>query len=59
MKIRVAWRALPEARAWILASTALLVLCSLPGSAWSEAENPWGAYLDYGYVYSSAQPEAP
>ena len=58
MKIPVAWRALLETREWILASLALLVLCSLPGSAWTETENPWGAYLDYAYVYSSAKPEA-
>ena len=58
MKIPVAWRALLETREWILASLALLVLCSLPGSAWTETESPWGAYLDYAYVYSSADPEA-
>ena len=56
MKIPVA--ALPETRAWILASTTLLVLCSLASPALTEAENPWGGYLDYAYVYSSAQPEA-
>ena len=42
-------------RAWALAVVSLFSLVSLPAIA---AESAWPGYLDYAYVYCSAEPEA-